>query len=43
MLTKIVSFERFGDHGLRLVFNDGSCGIHDFAAMVTEPGACSGP
>ena len=39
MLIKILSFEQMGDFGLRLQFNDGSIGTHDFAAMVAESGA----
>ena len=39
MLTKLVSLERTGDYTLRLQFNDGSFGTHDFAMMVAEPGA----
>ena len=38
MLTKIVRLERLGGFRLRVRFNDGSEGVHDFAAMVLEPG-----
>ena len=43
MLTKIVAFERLGPHGLRLQFNDGSRGMHDFAPMVIEVGTLLEP
>ena len=43
MLTKIVSLERVGVHSLRLYFNDGSSGVHDFAPMVQESGAMLNP
>ena len=38
MLTKITHLERLGGFRLRVHFNDGSEGVHDFAAMVQEPG-----
>jgi hypothetical protein len=38
MLTKIVRLEKLGGFQLRVRFNDGSEGVHDFAAMVREPG-----
>jgi Protein of unknown function (DUF2442) len=38
MLTKVLRLEKLGDYRLRIRFNDGSEGMHDFAAMVTEPG-----
>jgi hypothetical protein len=38
MLTKVTSLERLGGHRLRIGFNDGSQGVHDFTAMVSEIG-----
>ncbi len=38
MLTKVTSVERLGGFRLRIAFNDGSQGVHDFSAMVQEPG-----
>jgi hypothetical protein len=38
MLTKIARLEKLGAFRLRVRFNDGSEGVHDFAAMVGEPG-----
>lgn len=38
MLTKIVRLEKLGGFRLRVRFNDGSEGVHDFAVMVSEPG-----
>ncbi len=38
MLTKVTSLERLGGFRLRVRFNDGSGGVHDFAAMTNEPG-----
>ena len=38
MLTKVLRLEKLGDFRLRVRFNDGSEGVHDFAAMVSEPG-----
>jgi hypothetical protein len=38
MLTKIVRLERLGRFRLRVRFNDGSEGVHDFTPMVREPG-----
>jgi len=43
MLTKIVHLEKFGDFRLRLRFSDGSEGVHDFAALVQEPGPMMEP
>jgi hypothetical protein len=39
MLIKVTKLERLGGYRLRLQFNDGSEGVHDFAALATEPGA----
>ena len=38
MLTKVTRLERLGGFRLRVRFNDGSEGVHDFAATVHEPG-----
>jgi hypothetical protein len=38
MLTKVVELEKLGRFRLRVRFNDGSEGVHDFSAMVNEPG-----
>ena len=38
MLTKVTHLDKLGGFKLRVRFNDGSEGIHDFAAMVQEPG-----
>jgi hypothetical protein len=38
MLTKVTRLERLGGFRLRVRFNDGSEGVHDFTAMVQEPG-----
>jgi len=38
MLTKVLRLEKLGDFRLRVRFNYGSEGVHDFAAMVSKPG-----
>ncbi|MFA6264363.1 MAG: DUF2442 domain-containing protein [Pseudolabrys sp.] len=38
MLTKIVRLEKLGGFRLRVRFTDGSEGVHDFSALVKEPG-----
>ena len=38
MLTKVTHLERLGGFRLGVRFNDGSQGVHDFSAMVAEPG-----
>jgi len=38
MLTKVTRLERLGGFRLRVRFSDGSEGVHDFSAMVNEPG-----
>ena len=43
MLTKITSLEKLGGFRLRVRFNDGSGGIHDFGAMTREPGSMLEP
>ncbi len=37
MLTKITHLEKPGGFRLRVRFNDGSEGVHDFAALVNDP------
>ena len=43
MLTKVTRLEKLGGFRLRVRFNDGSEGVHDFAAMVNEPGSMLEP
>ena len=43
MLTKVTRLEKLGGFRLRIAFNDGSGGIHDFSAMVNEPGSLLEP
>jgi hypothetical protein len=43
MLTKVTRLEKLGGFRLRVRFNDGSEGVHDFAAMVNEPGSMLAP
>jgi hypothetical protein len=43
MLTKVTHLERLGGFRLRVKFNDGSEGTHDFSAMVKEPGSALEP
>ncbi len=43
MLTKLTRLEKLGGFRLRLRFNDGSEGVHDFAGMVQEPGPMMEP
>ena len=38
MLTKVTRLKRLGCFRLRVRFNDGREGVHDFTAMVNEPG-----
>lgn len=38
MLTKITRLQKLGSFKLRIRFSDGSGGVHDFAALVKEPG-----
>jgi hypothetical protein len=38
MLTKVTSLQKLGGFRLRVRFSDGSAGVHDFAALVNEPG-----
>jgi Protein of unknown function (DUF2442) len=43
MLTKVIRLEKLGRFRLRVRFSDGSGGVHDFAAMVQEPGSMLTP
>lgn len=43
MLTKVTRLERLDGFRLRIRFSDGSEGVHDFAAMVSEPGPALEP
>jgi hypothetical protein len=43
MLTKVQSLEKVGGFKLRVVFNDGTAGSHDFAPMVGESGSMMEP
>ncbi len=43
MLTKVTGLERLGGFRLRIAFNDGSAGVHDFSSMVQEAGALLAP
>jgi hypothetical protein len=38
MLAKITRLDKLGGFRLRVHFSDGSEGVHDFAALVNEPG-----
>ena len=38
MLTKVTRLEKLGGFRLRVSFTDGTQGIHDFTALVSEPG-----
>lgn len=42
-LTKVTHLERLGGFRLRARFSDGSEGVHDFTAMVNEPGPMLAP
>jgi hypothetical protein len=43
MLTKITQLEKLGGFRLRVKFNDGSEGVHDFTAEVAAPGSMLTP
>ena len=43
MLTKVTHLEKLGGYRLRVRFNDGSEGTHDFTGMVNEPGSLLAP
>jgi uncharacterized protein DUF2442 len=38
MLTKVTRLEKLDGFRLRVSFNDGRQGVHDFGGMVKEPG-----
>jgi hypothetical protein len=38
MLAKVTHLEKLGGFRLRVSFSDGSAGVHDFAALIKEPG-----
>jgi Protein of unknown function (DUF2442) len=38
MLTKVTRLDKLGGFRLRVRFNDGREGVHDFTATVNEPG-----
>jgi len=38
MLTKVTGLDKLGGFRLRVRFNDGSEGVHDFTELVNEPG-----
>jgi hypothetical protein len=38
MLTKVSRIETLGGHRLRVRFNDGTAGEHDFGSLVQKPG-----
>jgi hypothetical protein len=38
MVARVIRLERLGGFRLRLCFNDGSEGVHDFTALVKEAG-----
>ena len=43
MLTKVTRLETLGGFRLRAHFSDGSCGEHDFSALVSRPGEMIAP
>ena len=43
MLTKVTRLEKLGGFRLRVRFNDGGEAVHDFAAMIQEPGSALEP
>jgi hypothetical protein len=43
MLTKVTHLERLGGFRLHVRFSDGSEGVHDFSALVREPGPMLAP
>lgn len=43
MLTKVTKLECVGGFQLHARFSDGSEGIHDFSAMINEPGSMVKP
>ncbi len=43
MLIKVTKLDKLGDFRLGIHFNDGSHGVHDFAALVSRPGEMREP
>ena len=43
MLTKVIKIEKLGGFGLRVHFNDGSVGEHDFGTLIQAPGKMREP
>jgi Protein of unknown function (DUF2442) len=43
MLTKVTKLEKLGGFRLGIHFNDGSHGVHDFAALVSRGGEMREP
>lgn len=43
MLAKVTKLECLGNFRLRVQFNDGSEGIHDYSGMINEPGSMLKP
>ena len=43
MLTKVTRIEKLGGFRLRITFNDGSVGVHDFSSMIEESGPMLAP
>jgi hypothetical protein len=43
MLTKVTKLEKIGPLKLRVHFNDGTGGEHDFSDLVNGPGEANGP
>ena len=38
MLAKVIQIQNLGGFRLRVAFNDGSTGVHDFASLMREQG-----
>ncbi len=43
MLTKVARLEKLDGFRLRVHFNDGSKGVHDFSSLVSQPGTALAP
>jgi hypothetical protein len=43
MLTKVTKIDKLGGFRLRVYFNDGTAGEHDFFALVQQPGLVREP
>lgn len=43
MTTKVTKIEKVGGHRLRIFFNDGSAGEHDFSGLVRQTGELRAP